>query len=210
MGKPVVSGWNRVARALHWGTALAVLIEVPAGFIMSWTYAARDPAGKGNHILSSQIHHTLGMLLLIAVVFRIVWRMTHDRPPPPPSSSRLEVVLAAAVQGLLYLLLLALPLSGWAALSSMAAGGGYPAPELWFFGTDGFGPHGFIPHIVPPVEWNAPVLFKYGFFARIHIWGLWLGGALLILHIAGALKQHFIARSDVLVRMWANRDADQR
>jgi len=193
-----VDGWNRIARVLHWGTALAMLAEVPAGFIMSWTYAERT---KTPHILSSQIHHTLGMLVLLAVAFRIVWRLTHAGPPPR-GANRFERALAAAVQGLLYLLLLAIPLSGWAALSSMAGGGGYPAPEMWFFGVDGFGPHGFIPHIVPPVAWNAPVLLKYGLFARIHVWGLWLGAALLVLHIAGALKQHFVARSDVLVRMW--------
>lgn len=201
MGVSAVSGWGRVARVLHWGTALAVLIEVPAGFIMSWTYAARDAGGKANHILSSQIHHTLGMLLLLAVAFRIVWRLTHVAPPPRGANG-FERALAGMVQGLLYLLLLAIPLSGWAALSSMAAGAGYPAPELWFFGVDGFGPQGFIPHIVPPVAWNAPVLMKYGFFARIHIWGLWLGAALLLLHVAGAIKQHFVARTDVLVRMW--------
>lgn len=195
------SGWGRVARALHWGTALAMLIEVPAGFIMSWTYGARDTASKANHILSSQIHHTLGMLVLLAVAFRIVWRLTHASPPARGASG-LERGLAGAVQGLLYLLLLAIPLSGWAALSSMAAGAGYPAPEMWFFGTNGFGPHGFLPHIVPPVAWNAPVLFKYGFFARIHVWGLIAGAVLLVLHLAGALKQHFIARNDVLIRMW--------
>ncbi|WP_343614516.1 cytochrome b/b6 domain-containing protein [Novosphingobium sp.] len=202
MGEAAVSGWNRMARVLHWGTAFAIAVEAPAGLIMSWTYVARDPAGKASHLLSSQVHHTLGLLLLIAVAFRIAWRLTLGHPPLPAHSSRSEVALAACVQGLLYLLLLALPLSGWAALSSMAAGAGYPAPELWFFGLNGFGPHGFIPHIVPPVPWNAPVLLKYRLFAHIHVWCLWLGGALLALHVAGALKHHLINRNDVLTRMW--------
>jgi cytochrome b561 len=196
-----VQGWNLVARILHWSVALAVLVEVPAGFIMAWTYAAHSDAEKARHILSSQLHHTLGMAVLLLAVFRIVWRVSHASPPPRGANT-LERALAAALQGVLYLLLLAIPLSGWAALSSMAAGGGYPAPELWIFGVDGFGPQGFIPHIVPPVAWNAPVLFKYGFFARIHVWGLWLGLGVLALHVAGALKQHFVARNDVLLRMW--------
>jgi cytochrome b561 len=197
------TGWNSIARLLHWGTALAIAVEVPAGFVMSWTYAAKDLQGMAAHLRSSQIHHTLGLLLILAVVFRLVWRISHASPLPPAGSSRFEVALAAALQGLLYLLLLAIPLSGWAALSSMAAGAGYPAPPLWFFTSDGFGPDGFIPHIVKPVAWNAPVLFNFGFFAKMHVWGLMLGGAVLALHVAGALKQHFVAKSDVLRRMWS-------
>lgn len=200
-----VSGWSRVARVLHWGTALAIAVEVPAGFVMGWTYIARDPEGMAAHLRSSQIHHTLGLLLLLAVAFRIVWRLTHATPAPPSGASRAEVALAASVQGVLYLLLLAIPLSGWAALSALGAGGGYPAPSLWFFTVDGFGPDGFIPHIATPVAWNAPVLFKYGFFARIHRWGLVLGAVVLVLHVAGALKQHFVARSNVLRRMWSGK-----
>jgi len=198
----MVKSWNKVARVLHWGTALAVLVEVPIGLVMTQTYASRNAGGMTAHLRSSQIHHTLGLLLLVAVAFRIVWRISHDRPAPPAGATRAEVVLAAAIQGLLYLLLLAIPLSGWAALSAMAGGAGYPAPELWFFTTDGFGPHGFIPHIATPVAWNAPVLFNYGLFARIHVWGLIFAGFVLALHIAGALKQHFVAKSDVLSRMW--------
>jgi cytochrome b561 len=197
-----VTGWNRIARGLHWGMAIAIAVEVPAGFVMTWTYAAKDQQGVAAHLRSSQIHHTIGLLLILAVAFRMVWRVRHDRPAPPEGASRAERVLAAALQGVLYLLMVAIPMSGWAALSSMAAGAGYPAPPLWFFTVDGFGPSGFIPHIVRPVAWNAPVLFNYGFFARIHVWGLMLGGVVLALHVAGALKQHFVAKNDVLRRMW--------
>jgi len=197
-----VGSWNRVARLVHWGTALAVLVEVPAGFIMTYTYVARDPAGMAAHLRSSQVHHTLGMALLLAVAFRLVWRISHATPPSPALARRAEVALAAAVQGLLYVLLLAIPLSGWAALSALGAGGGYPAPPLWIFGLDGFGPHGFVPHIVRPVAWNAPVLLNYGLFAKIHVYGLIVGGVVLALHVAGALKQHFVAKTDVLRRMW--------
>jgi cytochrome b561 len=97
--------------------------------------------------------------------------------------------------------LLLIPLSGWAALSSMAAGAGYPAPSMWFFTHDGFGPGGMIPHIVPPVAWNAPTLFNFGFFARAHVYMLMLLAALLVLHGSAALLHHFIRRDDVLLRM---------
>jgi cytochrome b561 len=110
-------------------------------------------------------------------------------------------MLARVTQALLYALLLVIPLSGWAALSAMAAGAGYPAPPIWFFTHDGFGPGGIIPHIVPPVAWNAPVLFNFGFFARTHVYGLMLGGVLLVLHGSAALIHHFVRRDDVLRAM---------
>jgi cytochrome b561 len=195
-------GWTRTARLLHWGVALAIAVEVPAGFIMSWTYAAKDAAGKADHILASQIHHTIGLLLIAIVLFRLYWRWQHPAPPLPADTPRWQAMLARVTQALLYALLLVIPLSGWAALSAMAAGAGYPAPPIWFFTHDGFGPGGMIPHIVPPVAWNAPVLFNFGFFARMHVYGLMLGGVLLALHGSAALLHHFVRRDQVLRAMW--------
>ncbi len=194
-------GWTRTTRLLHWGVALAIAVEVPAGLIMSWTYAAKDAGGKANHILASQIHHTIGLLLIAVVLFRLYWRWQHPAPPLPADTPRWQAMLARVTQALLYALLLVIPLSGWAALSAMAAGAGYPAPPIWFFTHDGFGPGGMIPHIVSPVAWNAPVLFNYGFFARMHVYCLILGGVLLVLHGSAALFHHFVRRDVVLKRM---------
>jgi cytochrome b561 len=194
-------GWTRMARLLHWSMALAIAVEVPAGFIMSWTYAAKDAVGKADHILASQIHHTIGLLLIAVVLIRLYWRWQHPAPPLPADTPRWQAMLARVTQALLYALLLVIPLSGWAALSAMAAGAGYPAPPIWFFTHDGFGPGGIIPHIVPPVAWNAPVLFNFGFFARTHVYGLMLGGVLLVLHGSAALIHHFVRRDDVLRAM---------
>ena len=202
MAKAGNPDWTRTARLLHWGTALAIAVEVPAGFIMSWTYVAKDAGGKANHVLASQIHHTIGLLLIAAVLFRLAWRWRHPAPLLPADTPRWQAGLARVTQALLYALLLVIPLSGWAAISSMAAGGGYSAPSIWFFTHDGFGPGGMIPHIVPPVAWNAPVLFNFGFFARTHVYGLMLGGVLLVLHGSAALVHHFVRHDEVLRAMW--------
>jgi cytochrome b561 len=194
-------GWTRTARLLHWGMAVAIAVEVPVGFIMAWTYGSKDSAGQHNHIRASQAHHTIGLLLIAVVLFRLVWRWRHPAPPLPASTPRWQAMLARTVQALLYALLLVIPLSGWAALSSMAAGGGYPAPSIWFFTHDGNGPGGLIPHIAPPVAWNAPTLFNFGFFARTHVYALMFGGALLVLHGSAALIHHFVRRDDVLRQM---------
>ena len=205
--------WTRTARWLHWGMAAAILVEVPAGFAMAWTYAAAFKASKSGtastaaevHLRASQAHHTIGMLVLVAVLLRLYWRSSHPAPNLPRSTGAVQRVLARGVQALLYALLLLMPLTGWAALSSMAAGAGYPAPPMWFFGHDGFGPGGLIPHIVPPVAWNAPGLLTYGTFAKAHVWLLWAGGAVLGLHILAAFYHHFVLRDGVLNAMASGR-----
>lgn len=193
--------WTRTARWLHWSTALAVAVEVPAGFAMAWTYLDGVKGGPlaNLHIRASQVHHTLGMILLFTTLFRLYWRWRHRAPAFPSEVTTAGSLIARAVQACLYALLLLLPLSGWAALSALAGGAGFPAPELWFFGHDGFGPGGMIPHLVAPRPWNDPL--GYGLFARAHVWMLWAGGGLLVLHIGGAIKHHFLDRNDVLLRM---------
>ncbi len=196
-------GWTRPTRWLHWGTALAILVEVPAGFAMAWTYLDGSRGGPlaWLHLRASQVHHTLGMILLLAVFVRLFWRWRNRAPELPASTGAGARFAARSVQALLYALLLLLPLTGWAALSALGAGAGYPAPQMWFFTHDGFGPGGLIPHIVTPRPWNAPGLIGYSLFAKSHVYMVWAGGALLLLHIGGALKHHLIDRDDVLLRM---------
>ncbi|NLR70370.1 hypothetical protein HGI47_05730 [Novosphingobium sp. ERN07] len=199
----MIEGWTRTARWLHWGTALAVLVEVPAGFAMAWTYldGVRGGPLAGLHLRASQVHHTLGLLLLASVIVRLWWRWRHPAPALPAQTSRSGALAARGVQALLYGLLLLLPLTGWAALSALGAGAGYSAPQMWFFGHDGFGPGGLIPHIVTPRPWDAPGIVGYGLFAKAHVYMVWAGGVLLVLHIGGALKHHVIDRDGVLKRM---------
>lgn len=197
--------WTRTARLLHWGMALAILVEVPAGFAMAWTYGSKALETQALHLRASQTHHTLGMLILAAVVFRLFWRWKHGAPGLPSGTPAWQSLAARATQVLMYILLFLIPLSGWAALSAMGAGAGYPAPEMWFFTHDGFGPGGLIPHIVEPHPWNADVLLNYGLFARAHVYMLMLGGVLVAIHGMAALNHHFIRRDGMLRQMWSGR-----
>lgn len=191
--------WNRVTRLIHWITALAILVEVPAGFAMAWTYFVKGQ--ETLHLRASQVHHTIGFLLLAVLLVRLTWRYRHAAPDLSAQVSVAQRRLSRAVQGLLLVLLLLVPLSGWAALSAMAGGAGYPAPPIWFFGHDGNGPGGLIPHIVTPKPWNAPALLTYGNLARAHVWLLMFGAALLVAHIGAALWHHFAKRDGVLRSM---------
>ena len=201
MSAATTQTWTRLARWLHWGMALAILVEVPAGFTMAWTYAPPGGPNESLHITAAQLHHTLGLLLLAAVLLRLGWRFTHPAPPLPEGISRLERALAGLVQGLLYALLLLIPLTGWAALSSLADVPGFGPTQMWFFGHDGFGPGGMIPRLVSAVPYDGSDLLKYTLFGRSHVWLIWFGGALLALHVLAALRHHFVRRDNVLRRM---------
>lgn len=63
--------WSRLARALHWGMALLISVEMPAGLIMGRTYAARDPVQATWHWWTANIHHSLGLRLLALLWLRV-------------------------------------------------------------------------------------------------------------------------------------------
>lgn len=122
--------------------------------------------------------------------------------PELPNMPRVQRIVAKASHWLLYLALFLIPLSGWAALSSLADSQAYGNTYLWFFGTNGFAEGGLVPRIVPPVAFDADTIFRYQNFARAHRWLLLAGAILLTLHILAALRHHFILRDRVLSRIW--------
>ena len=196
-----ISNWGRIARWLHWGMAAAIVVEVPAGYLMAYTYG---PLGRPNetlHVSAAQLHHTLGLLVLAALLIRVGWGISHPRPPLPATVSKLEARLSALVQFMLYSLLLLIPLSGWAALSSLADIPGFGPTQMWFFGHDGFGPGGLIPRLVPPVPYDSDEMLRYSLFGTAHRWMIYSGGVLLTLHIAAALRHHFLRKDNVLRAM---------
>ncbi len=192
-----VRSWGRAARALHWAMALLIAVEVPAGFVMSRTYAQPGTAATW-HYWASNAHHSAGLSLLALALARVIVRLV--APHPAPIGSKAKQGVARSSHRLMYLLLLLIPLTGWAAVSSLQASAQFPNP-LWVFGIDGFGPGGLVPHIVPPVPWDSASPWRYATFATGHRWLLIAGGALLALHVAAALWHHFHLRDQTLRRM---------
>lgn len=190
-------GWDGTVKALHWSLALAVLVEVPAGYVMSSTYGPsfKDGHVLDLHILASQVHHTLGFLMLAAALAWVLRRRLRPRPGFDPAMPGWQRALARLVQGLLVLLLLLVPLSGWAALSALADSPQFGPTHLWFFGTDRL-----LPRIWPARPFDDPL--GYALFGRMHVWALWAGLGLLVLHLGSALWHHFVVRDGVLRRMW--------
>ena len=105
--KNTVDRWGGVSQCLHWTIAALILLIGLVGLVMGelprspkyfWVYTA---------------HKSLGLAVLALVVVRIGWRVYAGAPRPVPGTPRWQALLAAATHGAIYLLILAIPMSGW-------------------------------------------------------------------------------------------------
>ena len=167
--------YSRAAMALHWIIAALLLTQIGLGWYMNEVLPDHTPAQEQ----VEGLHISLGLLTLIFILARIVIRIIHRPPPLPPEMAGWEKALAQTSHALFYLLMLALPLSGWMMVS------GHPGP-ISFFGL-GF-PHmpgvaGILAHGGKPMRHTLQWLHTYVF--------IWIILINLALHVAGALKHQF-------------------
>jgi cytochrome b561 len=98
--------YDAVARAFHWLTLALLLVIMPIGLVMGDL-----PRGRLQNACFIT-HESLGLTVLGLTVLRLLWRLTH-RPPPLPALAPLERRASIGVHGLLYLLLLLVPVTGY-------------------------------------------------------------------------------------------------
>jgi cytochrome b561 len=167
--------YTRTAIALHWLMALLIFSAFPLGVYM------HDLPLSPTKLQLFSYHKWLGITILLAAAARLAWRVTHPAPALP-DMPRWQRIAAHGIHHLLYVLLFAIPLSGW--LMSSAKG----FPTVWF---------GVLP--LPDLVGKNKEL---GDLLKAVHEALNFGLLLLVgLHIAGALKHHFIERDDTLRRM---------
>lgn len=168
--------YGSVAKWLHWIIALLII-----GMLALGIYMADLPINPLKHKLYGW-HKQVGILILMLVGVRVVWRLVSVDPTLPPHMAAWEKFAAKAMHYLLYIFMFAMPLTGWA----MSSAAGFPAS---FFGLF------VMPDLVAPNEALAKLL---GETHEI------LGYSLIVLivgHAGAALKHHFIDKDDVLRRM---------
>ncbi len=169
--------WGAVSIALHWLSALTVVGLFALGLWMTGLGYYDPWYHKG-----PELHRSIGVLLLLATLLRLVWRWANPVPPPLPEHQRWERWLAAAAHGLLYLLLLLVMVSGY--LISTADG---RAVQVfgWFA----------VPATVSGIDGQEDIA------GAVHLWAASLLIGLAALHAGAALKHHFFDRDRTLLRM---------
>ncbi|MFS0773298.1 cytochrome b [Sphingomonas sp. 1P08PE] len=162
--------YSAVAMWFHWTIATLVIANLVIGLF-------HDAIG----LMSA--HKAIGLTVLALTAGRVAWRIAHRPPPLPVHTPGWERGLAHATHWTLYLLMIAMPVTGWL----MVSGDETRRPLTWFGLFD-------LPYL--PVGTAAG---DFGHDAH----GLlgWLMLALVLLHVAAALRHRLILRDGILGRM---------
>ncbi|MFN4063029.1 cytochrome b [Azoarcus communis] len=168
--------YTRTAISLHWLVALGLFGAFGLGLYMT------DLPLSPYKLKLYSWHKWAGVSLFLLVLFRLGWRLGHPPPPLPMSMPAILRVIAHLTHALLYVLMIAIPLSGW--LMSSAKG----FQTVWF---------GLLP-LPDLVAKNAELGDQLQW---LHMTLNYALAALVIAHIGAALKHRFIDRDDILSRM---------
>ena len=161
---------------LHWSIALLILIQIGVGWYMNEVLPDHSPAQAA--VLP--VHISVGLTILLLVLIRIVVRLTHPAPPLPAGLRPWERIAARASHILFYLLMLALPLTGWALVS-------LGTRPIGFWGL----PWPHLPGVGLLFGSPAPRPVRHE-LSHIHVYILiWIVFINLALHVAAALKHQF-------------------
>ena len=168
--------WGAVAKVLHWVMALLIF----AMFILGWV-AVAYPLSPTKLTLFIW-HKSIGVSLLGLVCLRLIWRAINTTPTPPAATLPFEHTLARVGHAILYLLMIFMPLSGYVINSTADFG-------FRFFGWVR------VPNLIPPNKaWQdtAEVVHLVLFIVFVVV---------ILIHIAAALRHHFMRNNNVLTRM---------
>ncbi|TDR93472.1 cytochrome b [Enterovirga rhinocerotis] len=179
--------YSALAIAFHWTIAVLVLGLIASGWWM--TGAIRDPQRQAVAYDVYQLHKAFGLCVLLLTLARLGWRLGH-RPPPLPAHMRpIERFGAHAAHVALYALTLAVPLLGWAMVSASPLG--LPTVPFGLFEW---------PHLPVLGPQDDPASVEAGFKLGHEVLA-YSAAALVVLHVAAALKHHFVDHDGLLGRM---------
>jgi len=175
--RPIIladAAYTRTAIAMHWLAALLLL----AGFSLGRWMVELPIAPQTLRIYA--YHKWIGITVLLLTLLRLAWRFAH--PVPPPAMPRWQQLAARVAHVILYVLMLAIPLSGW--IYSSATG-----VQVVYLGVYA------LPDLVPKDKSLAAVLRAVHYALNLFLL------TLVLVHAGAALKHHFSDRDGVLLRM---------
>lgn len=179
--------YTSLAISFHWLVAIGVIGNVALAWI--WPLVADEGVRP-----LIDLHKSIGITVLGLAIMRLIWRLTHRPPPLPSAYQQWEIRLSHLTHVLLYVLIFAMPITGWlhdsawkdAATHPMSLYGIVPWPRLGFITA------------IEPIEKER----LHDVFGEAHEIAAKFVYVLVGLHILGALKHQFMDGTRELQRMW--------
>jgi len=168
--------YTGVAQLFHWLIAGLIVTQ----FILGWT-AVDLPLGMHKLALFAR-HKSFGMTVLVLAILRLLWRFKHPPPDLPPAMTPVERVLARATHIAFYVLLFAMPITGW----MMSSAKNYSVSWFGLFTW---------PDLIGQNETAFNILKATHDTLSFILFGI------AVLHVLAALKHHFWNKDDVFLRM---------
>lgn len=162
--------YDAIARLLHWLIGIALLAQIGFGFLLD-ELAPRGTPARGPLI---NLHKSIGLLLALLIVLRLLWRLRHRPPPWPAAMPAWQKRAARLGHRALYACMLLMPLSGY-------LGSNFSKHGVKFFGL-----------ALRP--WGPDLPGVYAVFNLLHVGTAWLFTVLIIGHVLMALKHRLLAR----------------
>lgn len=174
--KNPIDRWGGISQLLHWAIAVLILVMAYLGLTMGDL-----PNGPGK-IQTYALHKSIGITILALVALRVLWRLYAGAPHPVPGSPHWQQRIAALTHAAIYLLLFAIPISGW--VLNSAAG----FPLQWF--------HLFN---LPRIVGESHDLHELA--EEAHEIMFWILVLLVVAHAGAAFYHHLFQRDATLARM---------
>ncbi|WP_174279018.1 cytochrome b [Sphingomonas bacterium] len=178
------------AIGFHWLIAALIIYNIYLGLRM-------DRITGMDRFTLFQLHKSIGITVLALSVLRLGWRLAHRPPAYPSTMKRWERAAATTTHWTFYGLMLVMPLTGWVIVSASPLN----LPTLLYKLIP-------LPHLGIVHDQAMPVRMAIGDkVATTHMLLAYLFGALILLHVAAALKHQFVQRDGVLWRIVPGRPA---
>ena len=165
---------------LHWIVAVLMLVTIVYGLVSGY---ADTPELTQSTML---VHQSVGTVIMVLAFVRIIARLMSPAPPLPAAMPRYQVMLAHLAHVLLYVTLIAYPVTGYISLAAR----GRVVSMFGFFD---------LPRAVPRSLSTAAAADD------LHVTLQWALYGLIALHVAAALYHQFIVKDGILLRMWPRR-----
>ena len=168
--------WGSLSIGLHWLTFILILSLAMVGLIMT------DLANGPLKIQVYALHKSFGLTVLALTFIRLLWRLFSITPVVTANTPKWQKWIAKLTHGVLYVLLFAMPISGW--LYNSAAG--FP---LKYFGL----------FKLPKLSGYDPQLKQLA--GDAHETFFYILALLMLMHAGAALKHHYLDKDNTLIRM---------